>query len=376
MSTPIERIINRQIPIVRSPRVKQVEGIFDLSVASVSQESWHVHLELPETWGIGLIVGPSGSGKTTIAHELFGYSEEPYVWPEDRSILDGFPPDMPIRAVVDLLSSVGFSSPPSWLRPYAVLSNGEKFRVDVARSLSSSDSLVVIDEFTSVVDRTVAQVGSAAVSKSVRKQAKQFIAVSCHYDIIDWLDPDWIYQPHLDQLERRSQRRRPPIKLDIVRVHTSAWDMFRKHHYLDTTLHKSARCFMALWDGRPVAFSAWLPSPGHKDSWREHRTVCLPDYQGVGIGNALSDYCASVVKTVGRKAMSSTSHPAMIRSRAKSPNWHMHRPPSMTKPGGKLYNATGLQAHAATTRLSAGFYYVGPTIDSSLAERLWETHPS
>jgi ABC-type lipoprotein export system ATPase subunit len=375
MSSAIQRIITRQSPIVRSPRVKQVEGIFDLSADTVSREEWHVHLNLPDEWKIGLIVGPSGSGKTTLAHELFGYEAAEPEWSGDRSILDGFPREMPIRAIVDLLSSVGFSSPPSWLRPYQILSNGERFRVDVARALASPDSLVVIDEFTSVVDRTVAQVGSAAVAKSVRKGDKQFIAVSCHYDIIDWLDPDWIYQPHLDELERRSQRQRPPITLDVVRVHTSAWDMFRKHHYLDTSLHKAARCFMALWEDRPVAFSAWLPSPGHKNYWREHRTVCLPDYQGVGIGNALSDLCASVVVSVGKKAMSSTSHPAMIASRAKSPNWHMHRPPSMTKPGGKLYDATGLQAHAATNRLSAGFYYVGPRLDESVAQRLWETHP-
>lgn len=376
MQTTDERIIRREVPIVRSPRVKQVEGMFDLSVDSVSREEWVVHLPLPDDWQIGLIVGPSGSGKTTLAHEVFGYEATEPQHSTDRSVLDGFPKEMPIREVVDLLSSVGFSSPPSWLRPYSVLSTGEQFRVDVALALASSNDLVIIDEFTSVVDRTVAQVGSAAVAKSVRRRNKQFIAVSCHYDIIDWLDPDWVYQPHLDQLERRSLRQRPPVDLTIVRVHTSAWDMFRKHHYLDTTLHKAARCFMALWDGRPVAFSAWLPSPGHKDYWREHRTVCLPDYQGIGIGNALSDFCASVVVSVGKKAMSSTSHPAMIKSRAKSPNWNMHRPPSMTKPGGKLYDATGLQSHAATTRLSAGFYYCGPKIDPGLAGLLWATNPS
>lgn len=372
----VERVIRREVAVDRSPRVKQVEGIFDLSASDVSRESWCVHLDLPEEWQIGLIVGPSGSGKTTIAHEVFGYEAAPAEWPENRSILDGFPRSMPIRSIVDLLSSVGFSSPPSWLRPYRVLSNGEKFRVDVARALSAPSDLVIIDEFTSVVDRTVAQVGSAAIAKSVRKGSKQFIAVSCHYDIIDWLDPDWVYQPHLDRLERRSQRQHPAIRLDIIRVSTAAWDMFRKHHYLDTSLHKSSRCFVALWNGRPVAFSAWLPSPGHKNYWREHRTVCLPDWQGVGIGNALSDFCASVVVGVGKKAMSSTSHPAMIASRAKSPNWNMHRPPSMTKPGGKLYDATGLQAHAATNRLSAGFYYAGPPLDESVAQRLWETHPS
>lgn len=32
-----------------------------------------------------------------------------------------------------------------------------------------------------------------AVSKAIRKQDKKFIAVTCHYDVIDYLEPDWIF---------------------------------------------------------------------------------------------------------------------------------------------------------------------------------------
>jgi GNAT superfamily N-acetyltransferase len=368
-----EQRIAVSTPIIPSARVRQVEGMFDLPAEKVSSVVWTPSaFVLPESWSIGLIVGPSGAGKSTLAQHVFGSVGEEWQWSDDRSILDGFPAGMPIREVVSLLSSVGLSSPPAWLRPYKVLSTGEKFRVDVARALASSDERVVIDEFTSVVDRTVAQIGSAAVAKTVRASGKQLVAVSCHYDIIDWLDPDWVYEPHIDRLERRSLRQRPPITLDIVRVHYSAWGLFRKHHYLDTTIHRAAKCFVALWNGRPVAFSSWLPSPGHANAWREHRTVCLPDYQGVGIGNALSDYCASVVKAVGRRPISSTSHPAMIRSRAKSPKWKTLRRPSMTKKGGKLYQESGLGKRAATTRLSAGFEYVGEMAPVPLATKMWE----
>jgi len=92
-----------------------------------------------------------------------------------------------------MFNSVGFSSPPSWLKPYHVLSNGEKMRVDLARSLLSKKDIVVFDEFTSVVDRNVAKITSFAVSKSVRKTKKQFVAVSCHFDILEWLEPDWVF---------------------------------------------------------------------------------------------------------------------------------------------------------------------------------------
>ena len=95
--------------------------------------------------------------------------------------------------------SVGFGSVPSWLKPYNVLSNGEKMRVDLARALLEKDK-VCFDEFTSVVDRNVAQTACIAINKAVKKQDKQFIAISCHYDIIEWLQRDWIFDTNKMQM--------------------------------------------------------------------------------------------------------------------------------------------------------------------------------
>jgi len=95
--------------------------------------------------------------------------------------------------------SVGFSSPPSWLKPYAVLSNGERMRADLARAILEERELIVFDEFTSVVNREVAKTGSYAISKAARRAGKRFIAVSCHKDITDWLEPDWIYDTDAQQ---------------------------------------------------------------------------------------------------------------------------------------------------------------------------------
>lgn len=91
------------------------------------------------------------------------------------------------------LSSVGLASVPSWLKSYHVLSNGEKMRCDLARAILSKEKLFVFDEFTSVVDRNVAKIGSFAMQKAIRKTDKQFIAVTCHYDVEDWLLPDWVF---------------------------------------------------------------------------------------------------------------------------------------------------------------------------------------
>lgn len=197
--------------VVRSPRVIQMEGMFDVPPSKSTKLSWDVNLPLADRpWQIGLIVGPSGSGKTTVAQSLwpdaFG---RPNTWDENRSILDCFPEKMSIREVIELLNSVGFSSPPAWVRPFHVLSTGEQFRVTVAHELATAlaysnpwESVVVLDEFTSVVDRTVAQIGSAAVARTVRAhEGLQFVAVTCHYDVEEWLLPDWTYSPATNTFE-------------------------------------------------------------------------------------------------------------------------------------------------------------------------------
>lgn len=330
-------------------------------------------MQLPQQWNVGLIVGPSGSGKTTIARELFGEHLAPqWVWSSGRSVLDDFPREMSIKDITDLLSSVGFSSPPSWLRSFDVLSNGEQFRVNMARTLAEMPAFCVVDEFTSVVDRTVAQIGSAAIQRTVRARNQQFIAVTCHYDVIEWLEPDWVYQPHTGELlVGRSLHQRPKIELTIRRVHHSAWNIFRKHHYLSHDLHPAAVCFVALWNNIPVAFTAWLPFPHsvRLKTKREHRTVTLPDYQGVGIGNRLSGYIASMWRGLGYSAISTTSHPSMIQSRNRSRVWKMTQLPQRRSAGGKRADPD-LKNNFAIKRLTASFEYVGEAMNADEARSL------
>jgi ABC-type ATPase with predicted acetyltransferase domain len=115
-----------------------------------------------------------------------------YTWSK-KSIIDDMPSNKSIDEIVKTFNSVGFSTPISWLKPYSVLSNGEKMRVDLAKAILSENSLVVFDEFTSVVDRNIAKIGSYAVQKAIRKTDKKFIAVGCHFDVEEWLQPDWVF---------------------------------------------------------------------------------------------------------------------------------------------------------------------------------------
>src|SRR3954447_1778855 len=118
--------ITVESPIVESPRVLQLRGLFDLPAERTSRLSWRVELPLAERpWAVGLITGPSGCGKSTIARHLWPEAvarSANLAWPADRSVIDAFPHELSIHDVTGLLSSVGFSSPPAWLRPFGALS--------------------------------------------------------------------------------------------------------------------------------------------------------------------------------------------------------------------------------------------------------------
>ena len=144
---------------------------------------------------------------------------------------------------------------------------------------------------------------------------------SCHSDIVEWLQPDWIYNPTEGETKyfARGLLHRPQIPIKIFRSNYEAWDLFKHHHYLTNNLNKSARCYLVTWEGVPVAFTALLafPHPVVKGGWRESRTVVLPDYQGLGIGVRISDYMGSIVKAHNGRFFSKTAHPAMIAYRLK-----------------------------------------------------------
>jgi ABC-type ATPase with predicted acetyltransferase domain len=171
-------------------RVSKIEADFDIKPEH-SNEHFEGNIEIPEKWNIGVIVGGSGTGKTTIAKEIFGDQYITNFQYSADSVIDDMP-KTDIDNITKMFYSVGFGSVPSWLKPYNVLSNGEKMRVDLARAMLERD-FVVFDEFTSVVDRNVAKTACIAINKAIKKTDKKFVAISCHYDILDWLQPDWAF---------------------------------------------------------------------------------------------------------------------------------------------------------------------------------------
>ena len=336
-----------ECPVFDSFRVQKVAGMFDVPMASKLTQRFCVEVPAAdEPWMIGAIVGPSGSGKSTVARKAFGEDlYESQKWARDKSILDCLG-DGSVKDITHVLTAVGFSSPPSWVKPYHVLSNGEKFRVDLARALLSGRKLIAFDEFSSVVGRTVAKVGSAAIAKSLRKGriGGKFVAITCHYDVIEWLEPDWVLDMATGTLARGLVQR-PQIRLEVFQCERSAWKLFAQHHYLSRTLHGAAQCFLATWNDEPVGFCAIQPNMGHKGCWRICRVVVLPDYQGLGIGTRLMEAVADIWHNDRKMRVTITStHPSVIRHNERSPLWRLMR-----------VNKTGNGFHTLKDRAKLGW---------------------
>ncbi len=203
--------IVRKTDISNSFRVKSTIDRFTMSEDKLFNQ-FEGELNLNFDWNVGVIVGASGTGKTTIARELFKNNFIEGFEYSAASILDDMPEYVSLGQIHQALTSVGFGSPPDWVKPYHVLSNGQKMRCDLARAILSRMDLIAFDEFTSVVDRDVAKVGSIAVQKYIRKNNKQFIAVTPHRDIIEYLEPDWVFDTDTFTMSKKKSNENQVLK--------------------------------------------------------------------------------------------------------------------------------------------------------------------
>lgn len=310
-------------------------------------------------WNILVICGSSGSGKSTILRRLGDiYS---YDWDNSIGVISNFKHLSPKDATM-ALCAMGLASVPSWVRPYEVLSNGEKHRADLAMAISrSGDDIVFIDEFTSVVDRNSAKAMSNALQKYVRREGKRVVLATCHYDILEWLQPDYIYDLNKGGvLERGDYLRRPQIELQVFRTTHDTWKFFKKHHYMTEDLNKSASCFVFTWNNQLVAFAAVLPQPSgyFQKGVRGSRTVVLPDFQGLGIGSSITDFLGGIYKSGGFRYFTKTVNPKLGEYRNLSDSW------KQTAKNGRVIRSSQSNMHKnQKTRASYCHEYVGKSID-------------
>lgn len=148
--------INHNCTNFDSYRSARVKSLFNIE----SGANVHITADLPiedTDWQIGVIVGGSGTGKTSIGKRLWrGTPIHNPIWDKTKPIIDQIATDGSVDDATACLLAVGLGTVPVWLRPYHVLSNGEQFRANLAHALADAPERLIIDEFSSVVDRQIA----------------------------------------------------------------------------------------------------------------------------------------------------------------------------------------------------------------------------
>lgn len=288
-------------------------------------------VDLSGEWNIGVVVGPSGSGKTSIGKEIFGENKIVNLsdgWNYDRPIVEDIAPEGDFNKVTGMLASVGLGDVPAWLRPFHVLSNGEQFRAGLARLICEKPDEIVIDEFTSVIDRQIAKIGAQAFQKAWRREnpAGKVVLLTPHYDVLDWLQPDWIIDTKTKKFERGLPRQRPAINLEIRKVDGSYWRYYKPHYYLDLPMPIAAEYFIGTVDGELACHLAVCPW-FHLKGYRATRLVTMPEWQGAGVGtrflNAIAQYHLDGNGRKGKQLPTyfHTSHPQLCAALRRSDKW-------------------------------------------------------
>jgi GNAT superfamily N-acetyltransferase len=209
-----------------------------------------------------------------------------------------------------------------------VLSNGEQFRAGLARLICEKPGEVVVDEFSSVVDRQIAKIGAQAFQKAWRREnpSGKVVLLTPHFDIVDWVQPDWVIDTNRKTFDRGIPRQRPPIELEIRKVNGSYWRYFKPHYYLDLPMPIAAEYFVGTVNGELACHLAVCPW-FHNKGYRATRLVTMPEWQGAGVGSRFLDAIAQYhLDGHGRKGKQlptffHTSHPQLCAALRRSDKW-------------------------------------------------------
>jgi len=327
-----------------------------------------------EDYNIGLILGSSGSGKTTLAHKIFGNKFEDDPLDLEKPVIDQFPDGMTYEECVDALTGMGLTSIPCWLRPAKTLSNGQRVRAQAALrlALAKDGETVIIDEWTSVVDRNTAKVMSHRVQKEARRKNKKLVLLSCHYDVVDWVNPDFIIDCNTQSFENRkikgevkAHKRQDSLRFELRDCPKTAWKIFSKYHYLSAALVPDTKFTFGLYNGNEqIAFCAFARY-AFKDMKMLHsnRVVVHPDYVGLGLGIRMVDEAAEFLSKLGFKIRAKFTSRAMLKARLNNSKWALIKREQIKSKtqgavGGVKWNGVKIPPATMKRRNAAKLFYV------------------
>lgn len=324
-------------PVSTTFRCVKAANSLDIDTAKKSSHHFKLSADIESDYNIGLIVGASGSGKTTFAKHAFGADCFDELLDPARPVIDQFPDEYSYDECAAMLSGVGLTSVVCWIRPAVTLSNGQRSRAEVALQMArqaATGAVTVIDEWTSVVDRTVAKVMSHCIAKHARKTGKRIVLLSCHYDVADWLNPDWVIdcnqQSYIDRrLLCRDFKRSERLEFEIREVGGETWRYFSKYHYLSERLPGGSIKTFGMFSGSDqvgfICFANYVPHSDKSKPMQMHmnRLVIHPDYAGLGLGIDLTNKTSAIMAQRGFDVRAKFSSTPVYIAMSRQPCWKL-----------------------------------------------------
>jgi ABC-type ATPase with predicted acetyltransferase domain len=290
------------------------------------------NINLPKQWNIGLVYGNSGSGKTTMIKHLFGDDIFNIKLNEEEPIINQLPETLNYEECAKMLNGIGLNSVPCWIRPLKTLSNGQKARAEAVYLMTKADEIVFIDEWTSVVDRTVAKAMSKCLYKYAKRTNKRLVLCSCHIDIIEWLNPDWMLDCNkqefvLPKSEAFFFKERTKLKFEIKEIDRTSWKYFSKYHYLNERLPGGKLYLYGLFhNDNQIGFQCFANYTPHRKGtliiYHSNRTVVHPDYNGLGLGIKLINKTSELlINKIECRIMAKFSSTPVYKAMIKQDVW-------------------------------------------------------
>lgn len=326
--------VRLESPIFNNFRCKMACDSLDIDIKKKSIHHLHIEgVDLPAKWNVGLIYGASGSGKTTLIQKYFGDLAFVNAIDPDQPIINQFPKELTYEECSNILTGIGLNSVPCWVRPVKTLSNGQRARAEAALMMTMNKDVVLIDEWTSVVDRTVAKAMSYCIKKYAKKKNKRIILLSCHNDIIEWLLPDWLIDCNEQQFKLPAAENfffteREKLVFEIREIGRESWKFFSKYHYLSERLPGGLIHLYGLFhDNKQIGFQCfanYVPYTNKRAKiiYHSNRTVIHPDYQGLGLGISLINKTSALLfNKIDCRIMAKFSSAPVYKAMIKQKEW-------------------------------------------------------
>jgi GNAT superfamily N-acetyltransferase len=133
--------------------------------------------------------------------------------------------------------------------------------------------------------------------------------------------------------------------------------MFRGYHYLNGKLGAGVRCYVALYQNKPIAFIAVACTRMKVKSYRVSRLVVLPDYQGIGVGKRLLNFIAQLYFSQTKLPFYIlTSNPQIFRGNLA--NWKITRFGHASRGRGNTRINEELRDSLSRNRITVSLQYI------------------